>query len=55
MSLNDHVKALEEKHAEFDKMIHEEEARPLPDPVTLHGIKRQKLAVKDEIAKLVHP
>lgn len=55
MSVDDHVKALEEKHAEFEKLIQEEEARPLPDHVTLHDIKRQKLAIKDEISKLVHP
>lgn len=55
MSVGDHVRALEEKHAEFEKMIEEEESRPLPDNVTLHDFKRQKLAIKDEIEKLVHP
>lgn len=55
MSLEDRVKKLEEKHEDLDKVLAEEESRPLPDNIVIHDIKRQKLAIKDEIMRLTHP
>lgn len=47
-----HLNALESKHAELASRIDKEEARPSPDGVTLHNLKKQKLALKDQIASL---
>lgn len=54
MSLDDRVKALKDKHADLERLLEDEESRPLPDTVVLHDIKRQKLAIKDEIERLTH-
>ena len=55
MSLEDRVKALHDRHADLERVLEDEESRPLPDNVVLHDIKRQKLAIKDEIERLTHP
>lgn len=55
MSLEDRVKALQDRHADLERILEDEESRPLPDNVMLHDIKRQKLAIKDEIERLTHP
>ena len=55
MSLEDRVKTLQEKHQDLEKILEEEESRPLPDNIVIHDLKRQKLAIKDEIARLTHP
>ena len=49
-----HLYMLTEKHAAFEAEIDAETQRPAPDSVRLTGLKRQKLAVKDEIARLTH-
>ena len=54
LSLEDRIKSLEEKHSELDSALKEEEARPLPDSLTIATLKRQKLAIKDELADLTH-
>jgi hypothetical protein len=50
MSHEEHVAALKAKHQALEEKIQEEEARPHPDDVTLHQLKREKLRIKDEIA-----
>jgi len=55
MSLDDRVKTLWEKKEDLERLLEEEESRPLPDIITVHDIKRQKLAIKDEIERLSHP
>ena len=55
MSLEDRVKTLEEKHQDLERILAEEENRPLPDNIAIHDLKRQKLAIKDEISRLTHP
>ena len=47
---SNHVRALEEKHAGIDGKLRQEMSRPSPDPVECSNLKRQKLALKDEIA-----
>ena len=46
---SNHVQALESKHASVDSKLRQEMSRPSPDPVECSNLKRQKLAIKDEI------
>jgi len=43
------VEALRERHAELDRQLENEQARPMPDSAALTTLKRQKLAIKDQI------
>ncbi|MDE0932083.1 MAG: YdcH family protein [Novosphingopyxis baekryungensis] len=45
-----HLSALENKHARLESQIASEANRPSPDNVKLHALKKQKLALKDELA-----
>jgi hypothetical protein len=47
-----HISALETKHANLDQRIHEEIQRPMPDITLLSRLKKEKLKVKETIAKL---
>ncbi|MCC3861422.1 YdcH family protein [Pseudemcibacter aquimaris] len=47
-----HINALSKKHAALDERIHHEEMRPAPDSTILHELKKEKLVLKDEIARL---
>ncbi|MEB3416736.1 YdcH family protein [Alteriqipengyuania sp. WL0013] len=47
-----HVAALETKHARLEQMIASEMARPAPDDATISGLKKQKLAIKEELAHI---
>jgi len=51
MSLETHVEALTEKHANIDEIIEQEEHRPYPDALRLMHLKRQKLRIKEELGK----
>lgn len=46
---NAHLTALESKHDQLEAMIAKEEARPAPDVVKIHTLKKQKLRLKDEL------
>lgn len=50
--LEKHLTALKAKHAELDAKLLEEESRPLPDTIRIQELKKQKLAVKQEIEKI---
>lgn len=52
MSTAHRIESLKTKHAEIDKRLTKEEARPLPDDTLLHSLKRQKLNIKDELQSL---
>lgn len=52
MSLEERINTLQEKHAELELALEEENRRPLPDAATVKEIKHRKLAIKDEITKL---
>lgn len=54
MSLEDRMTTLQDKKVDLEKLLEEEENRPLPDNITVHDLKRQKLAIKDEIERLTH-
>jgi hypothetical protein len=46
---NAHLAALEAKHAHLDRQIANESQRPLPDPIVLAILKKQKLRLKEEL------
>ena len=46
-----HVDALQIKHARLEARLHDEMARPAPDAAAVQSIKRQKLRLKEEIAR----
>ena len=52
MSLVTHLEALQHKHALLKESIFEESHRPSPDFVQVTTLKKQKLAVKEEILSL---
>jgi hypothetical protein len=49
-----HISALNAKHAGLEARLRDESTRPLPDPVLIATIKKQKLAIKQEIQNLSH-
>ena len=48
---NAHFSALTAKHSILDKRIATESQRPLPDQMLLVELKKQKLRVKEEMAR----
>ena len=52
MSVTDHVQALKQKYAKLETELGNQENRPMPDTGAIADLKRQKLAIKDEIVKL---
>jgi len=54
MTFDARVKELQARHAELEGALQNEAARPAPDPVVVAELKKQKLRIKDEIAKLSH-
>ena len=54
MVQTEQVKSLHDKHAELESTIEQEENRPMPNSEVLQDLKRQKLAIKDQIADLEH-
>ncbi|HET6378636.1 MAG TPA: DUF465 domain-containing protein [Methylocella sp.] len=52
MSLETHLAALEQRHEALDKEIEKELMHPAKDELKLAEMKRRKLQIKDEIARL---
>lgn len=46
------VRSLMARHAALDSQLAEEARRPMPDTCLILTLKRQKLAIKDQIARL---
>lgn len=46
-----HVSALHAKHAGLEARIRDEVARPAPDTMLVATLKKQKLAIKQELAQ----
>jgi hypothetical protein len=44
--------SLKARHAGLEEQIAEETKKPHPDDVTIHALKKEKLKIKDEIARL---
>jgi len=53
MSVVSHIVHLQAKHAEYEITLANEMARPLPNFYTIKDIKKQKLLLKEEIARLM--
>ena len=54
MALNPHLADLESKHRALEDEISEALAHPSTDDAKIVELKRRKLQVKDEIARLQH-
>ena len=52
MTTDEHLESLKSKHASLEETIQSEASRPRPDDAMIHELKRQKLRIKDEIARL---
>jgi hypothetical protein len=52
MSLQSHLTELERRHMALEREIEKEELHPAVDELKVHELKRRKLVLKDEIAKL---
>ncbi|WP_294540853.1 DUF465 domain-containing protein [uncultured Rhodoblastus sp.] len=52
MSMQSHLAELERRHLSLQREIEKEELHPSVDELKLHEMKRKKLLLKDEIAKL---
>jgi len=52
MTMQDYVESLRSKHAYLERQIDDEMHRPLPDQSTLSRLKREKLRLKDELARM---
>lgn len=52
MSKSDRIESLRRKHREIEEALHREETRPHPDDAMCHKLKREKLAIKDEMEKM---
>lgn len=55
MSLQDRIESLKAKHADLDCAIQTEKRRPYPNEPQIALLKRQKLAVKDELTRYGSP
>jgi hypothetical protein len=52
MSIRERLEALHAKHHSLDAMLEDEVHRPLPNSEQVSRIKREKLRLKDEIARI---
>ena len=52
MTMEDRVEVLKARHALLDREIDDEAHRPLPDQIHVTELKRQKLKLKEEIARI---
>jgi len=52
MSVSSHVHQLREKHEALSKLIEDELQHPGADELRIKALKREKLQIKDEIARL---
>jgi len=49
--MDQNVSSLDKKHHQLEEAINAEEQRPYPDQFKINELKRQKLRIKDEIAR----
>lgn len=52
MSLHAHYTMVQEKHGKLETLITEELHRPSPDLTMLQTLKKQKLLLKEELARI---
>lgn len=51
MSIDGRIAHLKQKHETLDSRITDEERRPAPDTLQLAGLKKEKLKIKEELAR----
>ena len=54
MSIDSHLSELVRRHQALEEAILAEESHPASDDTKVHELKRRKLQLKDEIARLRH-
>jgi hypothetical protein len=54
MTTESHITALERRHRDLDLQIEEEMTHLSHDDLLIHALKRKKLEIKDELARLRH-
>jgi len=52
MPTSDRVRSLQAKHAKLERDLSHEEARPAPSAPVVASLKREKLKIKDELARM---
>ncbi len=52
MIKDEHAASLRARHAKLEEALDIETHRPLPDQVAIKDIKKQKLRIKDELARI---
>ncbi|MCA3260552.1 MAG: YdcH family protein [Telmatospirillum sp.] len=52
MPKSDRIRSLQAKHAKIDTELSHEEARPMPNDGVVATLKREKLRIKDEMARM---
>lgn len=52
MSLENRIESLKEKHASIEHALESKSNLPNPDEIELAELKKQKLAIKDELASI---
>ncbi len=52
MTTEGHIAALERRHQQLDRMIEAEKAHLSHDDLHISALKRKKLEIKDELARL---
>lgn len=55
MTTEGHIAALERRHGELEREIAEQAIRPRQDDLLIASLKRRKLEVKDQLARLAAP
>ena len=55
MSAQERIESLRTRHAALEQELDDEVHRPMPSPETVSRLKREKLRIKDEIARLHEP
>ena len=52
MTTTGHIEALERRHRELDRKIEQEQTQRSQDALYISALKRKKLEIKDELARL---
>ncbi len=52
MAISERVRSLQAKHARIETELSSEEARPSPDGSIVASLKKEKLRIKDELARI---
>lgn len=55
MTVSAHIDALQEKHAQLENYIFDEQTRPMPDFSAISAMKKRKLRIKEELEALEAP